>query len=517
MIKGVRTLKYGEIIPIIGEIFREGETGTLLLQNEPAAKYLYFQSGQVIFAASNAPEDKFTQILLEEGKLKEEQLDMAMQKKGSKTIAKTLTELGFISSPDLLDSLIMQVYRIANSVVRWTEGSASFKPDVLPQGVAKLPLSTQRLIMDLCLSVENRSWALEIVGGMDKVVSIHKAEMDVALALPLTSDEEKIIKFCDGKRSVDEIAASSGSDPFRTIKLLIGLHLLGLAKPKRLIEGVNAPRENPESQKEEKHLDLSFLEQALPNKEEPAPPANEVAAAALKIDDKPQFKVETIEEEPVEAGKEVIQPPLFQPNFLPVDERKIGEIREAGGPGIMLSPENPLPGRSHRHRTPLMVSGIVLALLAGTLIIYFTFFSTESEKNYPPPQAPPKLIPKNAVSKPQTGIAQDTGLKKEAPKTAPVESLKPPAPVEAAAQKPAAPPPSPVRQLRKSNRRWLRSPSPRKSPRLKRRNRSPRLPRRQRRPSPPPKTLRTASESEISMPPPPGSRRYIHPKKADTQ
>jgi len=74
MIKSPRTLKYGEIIGILGEIYKEGETGTLLCQNGPVAKYIYFQNGQIIFAASNALEDKFTQILLEEGKLKKSNL-----------------------------------------------------------------------------------------------------------------------------------------------------------------------------------------------------------------------------------------------------------------------------------------------------------------------------------------------------------------------------------------------------------------------------------------------------------
>lgn len=471
MIKGVRTLKYGEIINVIGEIFREGETGTLLLQNEPAAKYLYFQGGQIIFAASNAPEDKFTQILLEEGKLKEEQLDMAMQKKGGKTIAKTLTELGFISSQDLLSSLISQVYRVAGSVIHWNEGAASFKPDVLPQGVARLPLSTQRLILDLSMSAENRQWALQIVGGMDKVISINKAEMDVAIGLPLSAEEEKVVRACDGKKTIEEVSGATGTDPFRALKLLIGLHVLGLAHPKRLIESVAGQVSPQASPAEDKHLDLSFLEQALPDRQEQAAPFELAALPQAEPqpetrpaeEPRPEFKVEKIEEKPFEPAKEVVQPPLFQPTFLPAEERRLGEIKEPDEPRVILPPPNPLPKRTPKHLKFFIGLAATVVILTACAAAYFMFFEGNEADNIPPPP-PPKAVPKTPAAKPQAPAAAIQNTKKEEPKpetlsgaaaappaavpspspakveTLPVHTIPPPEQKKAETTKPAAPP-----------------------------------------------------------------------------
>ncbi len=438
MVKGVRTLKYGEVIPVIGEIFREGETGTLLLQNDPTAKYLYFQSGQVIFAASNAPEDKFTQILLEEGKLKEEQLDMAMQKKGSKTIAKTLTELGFISSQDLLASLISQVYRIAGSVVHWTDGTASFKPDVLPQGVAKLPLSTQRFILDLTLGVENRSWALQVVGGMDKTITINKAEMDVALGLQLAPEEEKIIRSCSGNKSIEDIASVTGVDPFKTVKLLIGLHVLGLAHPKRGVESVTGQAQESAQHQDEKHLDLSFLEQALPDRQEhhtpfelASPSVPEASRPEVVPDRQQEFKAEKIErpipvsvpppapepEPEPEPIREVVQQPLFQPTFLPVDERRMGDISEPNEPRVILTPPNPMPKRTPRHLKFFIGLGASVVVITVLAVVYLFFFSGK-EEHLPPPK-PPKAIPKKTEIKTpvQTPSVSGTATTEQKPST----------------------------------------------------------------------------------------------------
>lgn len=421
MIKGVRNLKYGEILSILGELYREGETGTLLCQSGATAKYIYFQGGQVIFAASNAFEDKFTQILLEEGKIKEEQIDMAMEKKGNKTIAKTLTELGFISSADLIDSLIKQVYRIASSILKWEEGSATFKPDSLPQGVAKLPLSTQRLVLDLARSIENRHYVMQIIGGIDKIVAIHKAEMDVVMGLPLNPDEIQMAKAADGKKTIENIATVSQSNAFTTAKFFIGLYYLGLAHPKKIIESVNDAVQKEEMHQEEKKLDLSFLDQALPTttveeekKEEKVqteekpfqtivPEAENFKPLTIeekeeapiqieepsKVEDKTEKAAEEKKETEEDKKEEVVQPPLFSPTFLPPDEDK--EILISEKPKIHLPPLNPLPKKKRSKMKIAVFSVMTIAVVFGAVFgILYLFEENEKEKTTPPPPSVPK-------------------------------------------------------------------------------------------------------------------------------
>lgn len=447
MIKGVKNISYGEILVILGELYREGETGTLLCQSGAIAKYLYLQSGQVIFAASNSLEDKFTQILLEEGKLKEEQIDMAMEKKGSKTIAKTLTELGFISSADLIDSLIKQVYRIASSILNWQEGTATFKPDSLPPGVAKLPLSTQRLILDLARSIENRHYVMQIIGGIDKIVSITKAEMDVVLGLPLNPDEIKMVNAVDEKRTIENIAAIAQSNPFTASKFFLGLYYLGLAHPKKVIEPVN-DLSKEETHTEDKKLDLSFLDKALPtvsteekkeieeSKKEESQPFQTIVPESetfkpLTIDENketPLLTEETSkEEEKKEKEKEVNQPLLFSPTTLPPEpeEEKVFSLSEE--PKIHLPPPNLLP-RKKRSKIKMMAvsAGTIVVIVAVIFGILFLF--EENEKKTPPPPTLPKIEPPQTkqISNIDSGISQNKTVeeKKEEEKPPLESSLK---------------------------------------------------------------------------------------------
>ena len=450
MIKSPRTLKYGEIIGILGEIYKEGETGTLLCQNGPVAKYIYFQNGQIIFAASNALEDKFTQILLEEGKVKEEQLDMAMEKKGNKTIAKALTELGFISSSELIESLLKQVERIVLSILNWENGTASFKPESLPQGVAKLPIQTQRFILDLAKKIENRHFAMQVIGGIDKVMVIHKAEKDVVLSLPLSQDELEIARLCDGERSIEQISSLCNKDAFTVSKFFIGLHYLGLIRQKKVVTSLEDDGKKEEVKEEDKKIDLSFLEQAIPttlpeqqvenqpslkmeeNKVEETPfekllPKQETPFTPVVVEQQPveekKVRVSNVtpskkEEEKVEKKTDsFIQEPLFQPSFLNLEEDKQVNKNVGKKPQVLLPPPNLMPEKKNKLMKFVLIPLITIVVMIGIIFSIYFFFLKEEETTKQPP--PPKSLPKNSYT------AENEVAKKEQSQTTSIPNIIP--------------------------------------------------------------------------------------------
>jgi len=258
MLRGTRALRVGELLSVLGELYRDHETGTLVLQGAGTTKYLYIQDGQVIFAASNAPEDKFTYILTEEGKLSAEQLQMATEKKGDRTIGKTLVDMGFLSSADLLEALVRQVYRVAESTLAWPEGTATFKPNVLPAGVAKLPLATPRFILDVAQAVQDRSWVGQVLSGMETVLRASSVERDAVGAIALQPDERKLLDLMDGRRSVRVITEQASVDLFRGAKFFLGLSMLGFVHSEGLLT-------HPDHPGQAKSLDLSFLDSMMPN------------------------------------------------------------------------------------------------------------------------------------------------------------------------------------------------------------------------------------------------------------
>ena len=65
------------VLDVIVELHRGGVTGSLKLERAPLQKAVYVRDGQILFAASNDPKDQLASILVEEGKLGPEQMQVA--------------------------------------------------------------------------------------------------------------------------------------------------------------------------------------------------------------------------------------------------------------------------------------------------------------------------------------------------------------------------------------------------------------------------------------------------------
>ena len=340
-----RFLKPCELLAILNELAKSGETGTLVLQRESTTKFLYLQEGQVIFAASNAPEDKFTQILIEKGRLTIEQVALATEKKGNKTIGRTLVDLGFLSSEDLLDSLVEQVKKISVSVALWPSGTASFKPNILPPGVAKLPITTQRLILDTVSSIEDRSIVGSALGGLEAVFEVQPAQREAASAIQLTQQEASIIDLLDGHRTLQEVCDQVGVDVFFGARFVLGLTYLNLAQKGR--------EPFRDSEIPQAKMDLSFLDDVVPlapeSREfppEPPPPPQQTEAVTDELDSfQPQLfsgEGETHSESAVQEVEEALDEQMQEYTPETHEEPSVTPLSDESDSGVpKVGPRSP--------------------------------------------------------------------------------------------------------------------------------------------------------------------------------
>ena len=73
--------------------------GTLRVTQQGPVKLLYFQRGEIAMASSNDSRDHLAPILIREGKLKSEQLDLARKSaKPGTSLARVLVQMGFLTS-----------------------------------------------------------------------------------------------------------------------------------------------------------------------------------------------------------------------------------------------------------------------------------------------------------------------------------------------------------------------------------------------------------------------------------
>lgn len=410
MVLGTRTLKPGTLISILGEIYTNQETGTLVFQQEKTNKFLYAEEGRFIFAASSATEDRFTRILVDKGKLSEDQLKIAQEKRDGKTIGRTLVEMGFLTSGDLLEALVDQMHRVAAGVANWKSGQAIFKADVLPKNVAKLPISTPRLILDTALAVEDREWAARELDKLEAPITMSAAEREAAMGLPLAPHEIRLIETIDGKKNARQICDACNVEVFDGARLLIGINRLGLCHVRQTF--APAERSSKKTVEEDKTPPL-VEEEPKPLSFELAEPAPEEAARAPEVPSEQQGRSET--------------PPAAEKGELPFSEEPAGHKEEtpatpvkAGDKGKAMpewKPKAPPPSREDEEKLPpetrksgtswLLIGSVVTVVLAVAIVAAWYFYMRKPSPHVANRKTPPAsmVVP---PKQPKAGVPSAT-------------------------------------------------------------------------------------------------------------
>lgn len=143
---------------LIQGVSQAGKTGVLTLTrtDEWGLKRIYFDSGRIIFASSNIPDERLGEVLLREGRITKDQYDISVKilkeeisKKTGKRQGTILVEQGFIGPQDLVWGVKHQVKEVIMGVFLWDDGIYEFKEGPLPtEEVIRLFMKTEDIIQE---------------------------------------------------------------------------------------------------------------------------------------------------------------------------------------------------------------------------------------------------------------------------------------------------------------------------------------------------------------------------------
>ncbi len=208
-------------LALIIELYRGAVTGSLKLERAPLQKAVYFRDGQILFAASNDPKDQLASILVEEGKLGPDQMQVAQARvSAGNPLAKVLTELGYISQRELADAARIKVEKILTDLYTWTEGTFQFATKSLPKGTIDLDLSTPQLIYASIGRIQDRDWILRELGSLDAVLAAGPTLDDFIRETKADDQASEVLRQADGVKSVTQIGALSSLGEFEVCKVL---------------------------------------------------------------------------------------------------------------------------------------------------------------------------------------------------------------------------------------------------------------------------------------------------------
>ncbi len=143
---------------LISEIFRKGLSGTLRLQHESVRTIVYFDAGQIIYAASNLRELRLAEYLKKQRLVSEEHLS-SFAKRSDLSLVADLSANGIVDRTVIEPLITRQVIDLLRVALLWTKGSWEFDdrsrlndsvrvkldtPGLLVQAARKMPLDFVR-------------------------------------------------------------------------------------------------------------------------------------------------------------------------------------------------------------------------------------------------------------------------------------------------------------------------------------------------------------------------------------
>jgi Domain of unknown function (DUF4388)/Tetratricopeptide repeat len=213
------------------------KTGVLSVHSElrDGEGVVLFDSGKVVRATIRDRTPPTEQVLLQAGKISEDDLAAAQTRKtngrSNADILDLLVDVGAITVKELERQLRLQVESVVFELMSWREGFFSFEeraPDDMPRD-ARVKVSTESLLMEGARRIDEWSRIADKVPSLSVVPAFAPVEDELhASRLDLLPHEWEVLTMIDGDRDLRGIAASLGRSEFEVAKIAYGLVSTGV-------------------------------------------------------------------------------------------------------------------------------------------------------------------------------------------------------------------------------------------------------------------------------------------------
>jgi tetratricopeptide (TPR) repeat protein len=190
---------------LVLNIYESGFSGRLRFTQNKIRRDIYFRKGDIIFAHSSLPQERFGEILTRLGKIGAEEFNAVVREVAEgKRLGETLVERGYISTMDLYVGLNYQVQHILYSVFDWDFGLYEFEEEIrnVQQEIA-VRVSTPDLVVRGVRNITNLTVLDRAVGDESRVPlpqgtpRLRRTDFDY--------QEETILSCVDGKTNIQQI------------------------------------------------------------------------------------------------------------------------------------------------------------------------------------------------------------------------------------------------------------------------------------------------------------------------
>lgn len=224
-------LEESSFADLMKSLGKSRETAVVTLTHETLTKSVYVQSGRIVFASSNHPDDRLGEVMLRSGMIGVAQYEESVKQiRPGRRQGTILVELGYITPSELVKGVKLQVEHVVNSLFTWRSGEYRIEIRLFDtRDMIQLNVSTENLVFNGVKHGAGWSQVLRGLGGTMDGVLDRAADADSRLyKLDLSDDEAHVYSLANGRLSVSQICAMSYLHDYATCVTLWGLACCGI-------------------------------------------------------------------------------------------------------------------------------------------------------------------------------------------------------------------------------------------------------------------------------------------------
>lgn len=220
-----------EITPfavIAGEILQHRKTGHLTILKPPIRKVLYWSQGELVMAASSAPEDSLGDFLVRRGAVQADRAAVLFGEDANDIVAR-VHESGMLDLSSRQS--LLREWLAAQFVPLFSldEGTAAFTDDdPLPPEKRIFVQSTAALLIEGVRAITNGLVLRRSIGDLKREIEISRASRYSIEALPLTEQERTIASALTQPATIETFLKRFASQSVNVAKVVISMLALGV-------------------------------------------------------------------------------------------------------------------------------------------------------------------------------------------------------------------------------------------------------------------------------------------------
>jgi hypothetical protein len=215
---------------LLRQIYSHRLTGELILVRGDQRKHMYFDTGNIVFAASNQMSDRIGNVLLRHGLLKPEEVERILADlSNGKRFGKAAVDAGIMSERDLITNITFQILDIIYSLFAWTTGNYEFiQGENRVAEELKLKLTTASIILEGVRRIDDFSVIRRGLGDLNRFITPSTSPLLRLQSITLKPLERQILEMVVQPTDLLQVLIGSQFSADATLRALFGLLSAGV-------------------------------------------------------------------------------------------------------------------------------------------------------------------------------------------------------------------------------------------------------------------------------------------------